>query len=689
MISRRHFLHAGGVSAGGLLIAGLPLNLRAGAGPRLEGGIPKLGLFFDADDVERLRSLYSTDPMFQSLRDSYSEFDREAERAFHASEIRYNDHLYDINRVAKTAPEMAFLYAMTGDEDARDLAIESVRELMKFPKWDYFLEGGTRVFGLQRAPASTVAVAMASDLLGDAVAEDERAQWLTTMGERGCEPCLLALYGMRYKDRVEGWTMDETSTYFEHRPGDRIDLSNWPTILDRTNLKAVPASALAIGAAAYERAFGPSEETERWIEQAIFSVSTFGDLYAPDGSYDENVSYANYTSEHLAQATDVLARGNHADLYDLINWRGFVDFIEGMTMPTNSDPHAIVNFGDAGRGMGSGVPFWIARNFGDGRAQWFGHEQSFGHNYWSVLWYRPEFDEDPAVDGPQIYRSDLDWIVARTGFRPDDLVVAMRSGGPSNHEHADRNSIIIKCFGEVLVADPYRPPYSYSDPSWILRTTAGHSALLIDGQGHQYHDGSEGTNPSDAHATIVAHGSRSGYQYWVSDATPAYALVNEDVASVTRTVVILHEIPAIILIDKVIKGEAASVIQARYYADNTDGAAEVSATDRTFILKRPAARIIGMAHAAGGSVMRRGQLEIPEEKAVQHPFVDVETSSAATEQMLVTLLLPQRTDMTLSTGRVNGTEGGSVEVRIQSGLRPAVCMVRDSGRIPAFEIDFG
>ena len=256
-------------------------------------------------------------------------------------------------------------------------------------------------------------------------------------------------------------------------------------------------------------------------------------------------------------------------------------------------------------------------------------------------------------------------------------------------EHADRNSIIVKCFGETLVADPYRPPYSFADPSWALRTTAGHSALLIDGEGHQYHDGSEGTNPSDAYARIIREGERDGYLFWVSDATSAYQLVNEDVDSVTRSVVILYDVPAVVIIDKVRKQSEVSGLQARFYADNIDGNATITATDRTFILKRPGARIVGMAWATGGDVMRQGRLDIPEERAVKHPFVDVATTGPSLEPLLVTLLLPQRTDMTLSTGRINELENGDVEVRIQSGLSPAVCRISDSGAIPEFRIEIG
>jgi hypothetical protein len=100
------------------------------------------------------------------------------------------------------------------------------------------------------------------------------------------------------------------------------------------------------------------------------------------------------------------------------------------------------------------VPFWVAGTFHDSRAQWFGLERSMGHNEWSLIWHDPATPAEPPPATPHLYHSDLDWITGRTGYGPDDLVVGMRSGGPSNHEHADRNSILVKCFGEHLVADP-------------------------------------------------------------------------------------------------------------------------------------------------------------------------------------------------------------------------------------------
>ncbi len=679
MPSRREFLRLGGLAAPGLWL--LPrLNVRTDA----DGTAP--GLFFDAADLPALRARFTGEPMFAPLRDELAAFDRMAERRFLAAEVRFNDHLVHLRRVYTTARRMAFFYAMTGDEDAAALAAEAVRTLLQFPKWDFFLEGGERVVGLQRAPGATLAIALCADWLGGFIDDDERARWLRAMGTRGCEPSFLSLYGMRFKDRVVGWSMDETSTYFEHHPDDRVDLSNWPTILDRTNLKAVPASALAVGAVAYQAFFGSDDDAARWLEQALYSVRSFGDRFARDGSYDEGVSYANYTAAHLALALTVLRRFRQIDLYDLINWPGLVDYALEMTLPTAADPYAVVNFGDTSSGMTSAAPFWIARLSRDGRAQWFGQHRAWAHDEWSVIWYDPATPPEAPPEQPHRWHSDLDWIVARTGYAADDLVVAMRSGGPANHEHADRNSLVVKGFGEILVADPYRPPYSFSDPAWMLRTTAGHSALLIDGQGHQYHDGTEGTNPSDAVARIVRSGERAGVFFWASDATPAYRLVLPDVSSVTRTVVVLYDLPAVLVLDKVRKESLPSRLQARFFGYNLDGRGRIEAGAGGFVTRRPGATLQGLAGAAGGVTIRAGTLPIPEATAALHPFAEVATQEARLEPFLVTVLLPERGAGGDASAEIQTQPGGVFDVTLRHGDATARCRVFDTGALPEFEI---
>lgn len=686
MPSRRDFLTSASALLPALVMPGLASPLKVGTATRAQGGVA-LGLFFDAEAVATLRERFRSDPLFEPLRSRLADFDRAAERRFLASEVRLNDHLYHIARLSNTAQQMAFLHLVNGDVDAGVLAAETVRTLMRFPKWDYFLEEDGDVFGLQRAPGAVMAVALSADWLGDLVDETERSEWIRTMGERGCEPSYRALRGMRYPEQASGWHIDSTSTYFDHRPGDRqLNLSNWPYILDRTNLKAVPAGALAVGAAAYRRHLGGDQDTARWIEQAEFSLSSFGDLFAADGSYDEGVSYANYTTIHIAQGITVLHRLGRADLYDVVNWPGYVEYLREMSLPTNDDPTTVVNFGDVGAGATAAVPFWVAARSRDSLAQWFGRNLARERDEWSLIWYAPSLEPTPPSDRLHLWQSDLDWMVMRTGYEADDLVVGMRSGGPSNHENADRNSIIVKCFGEQLVTDPHRPPYSAGDPAWMMRTTAAHSAILIDGTGHQYHDGSEGTNASEAAAQVVRSMERDHFFAWTSDASPAYQLVLPDVASVTRTVIVLHRLPAVVVVDKVRKKSQPSRLQARFFAYNNDGAGRVDAGNSSFQTSRPAATLLGEAYSPAGVTIASSVLPIPEETAAKYPFAEVATQTEGLEPLLLTVLLPEQRASGEAFARFTVENGGEIGVQLRNAGGDARCRIFDTGWIPEFDV---
>jgi len=645
------------------------------------------GVFFEPQQMSRYRELYATNPLFSILRTQMDTLDRVRERKFLRSEVRYNDHLYDISRVGDLAQKMSLLYLYMGDADAAALAKECVETLMKFPKWDYFLEGGTQVIGLQRAPNSAIAVAITVEALRERVSSAERKRWLTIMAERGTEPCYLATYGMRYPERVKGWSLDTTSTYFTHRPQERgLSLARWPIILNTINLKAIPASALALSALVYRTHMGDTDDTRRWLEQASHSVGTFRDIYAKDGSYNEGVSYAHYTTLHIIQAIDALRRSGVADLTDMLNWQGYQDYLFAMNQSTQDEPFTIVNFSDAGGAAHASVSFWIAGKTRDGIARWFGENLAQSRDIWSVLYFDPTVPSTPPPAGSRVWHSDLGWLVGRTGYRPADLVVALRSGGPFNHEHADRNSLIVKCFGERLVVDPFRPPYFRLDPAWKMRLTAGHSAVLIDGKGHQYVDGSEGTNSSRASATIIRRGERDGYFFWTSDATPAYALVQPDVQSITRTVVTLTELPAVVIVDKVLKRDTASTVLARFYGYNTDGKGSVVVHQEAFTITRPLARLTGSAASNSGVKYTASLPDIPPAQARLYPYADVATAQPAKEVCLVTVLVPTQSAGTIGSARVD-REGAVYTAHISSGNRTASVRVIDSGTVPEFSIE--
>ncbi|MFC2085959.1 heparinase II/III family protein, partial [Bacteroidota bacterium] len=426
-----------------------------------------------------------------------------------------------------------------------------------------------------------------------------------------------------------------------------------------------------------------------WLEMAVYSLATFSQYFEPDGSYAEGVSYGFYTVTQLTQATTVLERAGRAELESIANWPGYVDYFLNMIMPTTEDPYEIVNFGDngnpksgeAGKPRRSAVPFWIASRFRDGLAQTLGKKLAGGHDLWSLVWYDESVEEDALPAGPQLWHSDLDWLVARTGFDPSDLVAAMRSGGPSNHEHADRNSLVVKCFGEQLVTDPYRPPYSFSDPAWMMRTTAGHSAVLVDGRGHQYHDGSEGTNASRARAHVIQRGLREGYAFWTSDATEAYALVDPAISWVARTIVVVFSDPAVLVIDRVESTGPPVRLTARFFGYNLDGGGSLEADSSGFVVRRPGAIAVAESSGTGGSIAKVDRLPVPAAWADQHPFVDVTTGESSTDQFLVTLLKPSRIDDSTPVILMQPSESGCT---VKCG--PLSLDVNLKGRIPRVDV---
>ena len=671
-MNRRHALKLlSTLCASGLVLQRLPGQPAASPTGELT-----YGLMFGEADLGRIRDNFLHNPLFADFRGELEAFDKAAEYRFIEEELRYNDQLFHIRRLGDTAEAMAFLFLMTGDDEAARLASRAVGEIMKFERWDFFLDGDKSI-AVQRGSSSTVAVALTVDFLGKRASKEEREEWIRLMGERGCEACFRTLHGIRYPQTVEGWRFDPESTFFEHRPGNRIDMNRRPEITEDTNLRAVPASALVIGTIAHELEFGKSSLTGRWMEMGRFSVEVFRHFFEPDGSYNEEVNYADYTAQHLQQALICMARHGQNPPMDLINWDGYVEYLLNTTMPTHLNPTGIVNWGDSGRHPDSGpkaaltaLPLWIAARNKNALAQWYAETLGGAKTYWSVIWADPSMKGRPPAQGPRLWVSAIDRVVARTGFETDDLVVAMRSGPPANHEHADRNSIIVKCYGEELVTDPLRPPYNFSDPSWKLRLTVGHSAVLVDGRGHDHHNGAEGTNASQSYARISHHESSDRHALWTSIATQPYRLADLDIKEIVRTVVVLYGEPAVIIVDRFAKWKTPSTFTARFFGYNLDKALTREVASQGFHVGRPHAHLRADTWSSVGHNVLKGSLDIDPERSADHPFVDV-TTAPAREALLVTVLsLGRDRAGTTQAGFTRQPEGvevrsGSSRVRVQ------------------------
>ncbi len=637
--TRRDFLRtAGGAAAGISLFPLLHVNAPAfGQEPAKR----KTGLFFDETDLPRMRKAL-THPHVRPYWDSLVNADLAADTKYMRDEARLNNHAKDMLRVRQILERTSFVYAVTADAKQADVARRAVDKILAYPKWDYFLEGGEQVIGLQRAPEATIAMGTAREWLEPVLSKETVAEMERQIAEKGAPACYRTLYGLKYPERVRGWGLDPEDEYPL-----RFDLKRWPLILNSTNLKVIPIAGLGLAGCLLH---GKHPQAEQWVNLAIQSAQAFSVMFGPDGCYDEGVGYWGYTALHLTMLVEVVRRTLGKDLSGLINYPGTVRYGLRMAMPTEGRPTDCVNFSDAWSMGDVSVAAWTARQFKDPIAQYVATHVGEIRSHFSVIWLDPDAQsQEPGTDLLDV-RFSNDWVVGRSGWKVADGVAALRSGGPANHEHADRNSVIFKAYGERIYHDPYHAAYSYTEPHWRLRLTESHTAVLIDGKGHQYHDGHEGTNASWAEARVVAYRSSDTAMVVTSDATDAYRLVNADVGSVQRTLVFLKP-DLVAIFDRVILKSNPAPVQVRFQIDNSDGKGEVKADGASFVVRRPQAA--SETSVFGSVAVRTGTLNVPAEHGV-HPYAEV-VSAPSRDHAILTVCAARRPNdppATLRTSRV-------------------------------------
>ncbi len=626
------------------------------------------GLFFDETDLPRIRA-NTTNPRFAPFWQIQLEADSAADTKFLTEELSLTNHTVHLLRAQRILERASFIYLVNRDPAQLELAKLAIRRMLDFPEWDSFLEGGRQILGLQRATEGSVALLQAINCLGDALSAAEITEIEQAVLTKGVPACYAPVYGMKYPDRVQGWTWNPRSEVDEFR---HIDLKRWPLILNATNLKIVPTACLGIAACYFH---GRVTEAEGWLELARSSAKAFAAYYGSDGSYDEGVSYWGYTTLYLAMFADVLWRTQGIDDRNLINYPGTVryalgntmptidsgltmtDFmhVKGYTMPKVKPAFDIVNHGDSNGAVDVSVAAWVARTHGDALSQYVAQEIGEVKHLQALMWYDPQLSVSPPEASLLDRRQSNDIILSRTGWTAQDNVLALRSGGPGNHEHADRNSVIFKAYGERLLHDPFRAAYMVHNPRWILRLTEAHTAVLINGQGHQYHDGSEGTNASWAFVKVINYATGPGWMRVTSDATDAYQLVNPDVALVQRTLVYLKP-DVLVVLDRVKMKTTPASVQARFQLYNEDDGGRLEIKGSEFMITRPQASLLGRIGVREGISLRAGRLPL-EPKDGEQQFAEVESAEALEHVIL-----------TVCSAAPEGSDHGQLEIsRVSDG----------------------
>jgi len=323
----------------------------------------------------------------------------------------------------------------------------------------------------------------------------------------------------------------------------------------------------------------------------------------------------------------------------------------------NYDPaQDVVNFCDAGVGMDVTVAGWTGATAQDPLCNYVAKHIGSFRLLQAAVWYHPDAPAEAPGAALKDVRLSNDWVISRTGWQPEDTVVALRSGGPANHEHADRNSVIFKAHGDRLFHDPFHAGYSYTTPQWVLRLTAAHTAVLINGQGHQYHDGSEGTNSSWAVASVTDFRTGPDWMTVTSDATEAYALVLPDTLRVIRTLVYLKP-DVLLLLDRVQLKQAAPV-QLRFQVFNEDSKGVATGAGTSFGIDRPFASLRGTLATTGAVTAAPGRIAVPESVGI-FPFVEVVSTAATSHEVLTAC----------TAAPAGGPHGQLAVTRVETGWR--------------------
>lgn len=622
-MTRRELLRLGGAS---LIYAGITRHHLLAHPQHAVSAAPYL--FFNSTDLPRITANTHTpllQPMFEQwanetpadLQAAMTKFEQSGNISSDFAQVLFKlEHSLTVHLVRPTAARLAAM-------------LEVIEQIIDRPYWDYFRDGKTEVIGIQRASFATVRLLYAREVLADELTTEMDHRILDAVAEKGCLPCHRTVYDMDHPETVEGWDFDDA-----HTGSYDITMERWPTILGANNLRSAPTGALGLGALALR---GHDPRAEEWLATAVASTERFLKLFAEDGSFFEGLSYLDYsmrTSLPFIAAHSRLV--GDVDWLSKINWDGMLDYT--MTMQMGRTPEGdpdIVNFSDARRSVFPGWVSKVGELTGNPLAAYAADYAGAPYFFYDFLWYQPDAPKAAPEKSLLNHRNDYNWIICRSGWEPADAVLAFKSGGPANHEHADRNHLTFKLNGERLLQDHFGAAYDRRSDGWKMRQTAAHNAVLIDGHGHHYVDGTEGTNDSQAYANILDYQDHGNVVCWTSDATPGYIIKNYHVTQVQRSVIYAKP-GTIIVFDQVKFRYRPQTVDVRFFPDNRDDAAQLSVDGNRFTLMRPAAILHGLVVSDCEAAPRLSRLDVKPETG-DFPCVEVHAPEGLSHHIVTVL----------------------------------------------------
>lgn len=587
-------------------------------------------LLFCSDEIDRIKRTLAR-PEFAQFWSTCCEADLATDERFLRDEIKLDHVNADLARAANILQRAAFVHAIKPDDRQLALAKLALNRVLAFRRWDWVLEAGKDTVGVMRNGTTSMSVVLAADWLANDLTAAEHEAVVNFIANEAAPAAERAVFGMTHQDQVVGWSMDPDAGGFNQAYRD-IDFRHWPAILDVNNLRIISTSGLAAAAGWLH---GRHSRAEHWAKMAEASMRLFTSRLPQDGAFPEGPDYWHFTFNYYFVSAELLRRRCGIDLRDAFDFPSMARYVQMTSLPTKAHPGGCINLGDAFTTAGAEPLAWIGRHFRDSTANQLvlqpGTIRDLPNSAWAAIWFDPSVPARRSADLPLDRVLFPGIVVSRSGWNDTDSVLSLRSGEPENHEHADRNSLIFAAHGERLLQDPFKASYIPSDSKWHLRLTAAHTAVLIDGQGHIYHNGEEGTNASTADAILQDYRTGRDWMIAVSDAAEAYQRANLPAEQVQRTVIYLKP-EIIIVLDRVTLREPRSV-QARFQVFNGDGDGQLSTNDKGFTVTRPHATLQAQVATLQTRTIEVGHLPIENEKE-NYPYAEISCPESERHEIL-------------------------------------------------------
>jgi hypothetical protein len=398
---------------------------------------------------------------------------------------------------------LAFAYVITGDTRYAAKANETMHAILTWTSWEDPTEGNIPDL---MTGMTTAGVAITYDWLFDYLNPEDRAQIARIVGEKGAGPL--------YQGSISGtaWWHDDSH-------------SNW---------NAITHAGLGLAGLAF---LGEHPNASRWVSLAAAKIQKFYDSGGKNGGWGEGLGYWAYGLSRATPFTDALRRVTGVDLYESAFLRETLYFPIYLITPTGH-----VNFEDSGDldvTWIAALTLRLSSEYNNGYGQSFfnllrdkygASEMAWDGGIFALIWYDDSVKPKPLNELPlsRLFEG-LGWIVARSGWGPDDSLFAFKSGPNWNHGHADQNNFIFEAFGEPLLVDPgYGPPtkeyFMFGTPVDYYHASVGHNVILLDGKG-QLDPRSGWAQPPNGEINVFqTQAGLESYEYMVGDASGAYSI---------------------------------------------------------------------------------------------------------------------------------------------------------------------